>query len=498
MVTRTPPSAEQAARTRVACLRGIQKAFGPVAAVDGVTIELYAGEIHALLGENGAGKTTAMKMLAGILQPDAGEIELQGETVTLRDRRDGARRGVGMVQQHFGLVEELTGVENLMLSDPFAGRITNERRAAEKLRAVGEELGFSIEPHRRVADLTVGERQRLEILIALTTDPAVLIMDEPTAALGGGEVGALGTVLRRLAADGKAIVYITHKLREVMELSDRVTVMRRGRVVETHATSTTSVDQLAEALIGERPPSMGRRPGQGAGDVVAALRGVTVEDEGHGGLAGVDLEVRKGEIVGVAGVTGNGQEALAGVLTGALAPDAGTVERPGTVGYVPEDRAREGLAASLPVSDNAIVHRHHDPALSRAGRLRPSAVKAFAERLVERAGVRLPGVDRTAATLSGGNQQRLVLARELEREPELIVAHNPYRGLDIGAIADVQRQLLDARDAGTAVVVISPDLDDLFSLADRLIVLFEGRIVGVLETETATVQEMGRLMAGVA
>jgi ABC-type uncharacterized transport system ATPase subunit len=493
-------SRERATPASVARLGGVSKAYGPVRAVDGVSLDLRAGEIHALLGENGAGKTTLMKVLAGIVAPDEGTVELHGEVVRLRDRREAAGHGVGMVQQHFGLVEELDGAENMQLGHPHGGRLTDTRRAGERLRELGASLGLEVDPRRRVGDLTVGERQHLEILIALSADPTILIMDEPTAALGGSQIDALGVVLRRLADAGTAIVYITHKLREVMAISDRVTVMRRGQIVESTSTADTDVDQLALAMIGSVPPVMASPSPHPVGDVVAHLRGVSVaESREHSGISDVDLEIRSGEVVGVAGVIGNGQEALAGVLTGLVSSSAGTIDpAPRVVAYVPEDRARDGLAVTLSIADNAIVHRHRDASLRRGPRINRGAVGAFARNLVDHAGIRVPTMDRTSGTLSGGNQQKLVLARELETSPDLIVAHNPYRGLDVGATADVRQRLLAARDAGAAVLVISPDLDDLFGLADRLVVLFDGRIVGRVDPGSTSAQELGRMMAGVA
>jgi simple sugar transport system ATP-binding protein len=404
-----------------------------------------------------------------------------------------------MVQQHFGLVEELSGAQNMLLGHPHGRAITDTRKAGEKLREVGASLDLEVDPERRVGDLTVGERQHLEILIALSAAPTVLIMDEPTAALGGAEIDNLGRVLRRLADDGTAVVYITHKLREVMSISDRVTVMRRGQVVESCATTETDIDKLALAMIGTVPPVMSSPSPHPLGDVVAHLRGISVaETREYSGITDIELEIRAGEVVGVAGVIGNGQEALAGVLTGLLQASAGTIDpAPEVVAYVPEDRARDGLANTLSIADNAIVHRHRDAQLRSGPRLNRSAIARFTRELVDHAGIHIPHLDRAAGTLSGGNQQKLVLSRELEADPRLIVAHNPYRGLDVGATADVRQRLLDARDGGAGVVVISPDLDDLFGLADRLVVLFEGRIVGRVDPRATTAQELGRMMAGV-
>ena len=482
----------------VARMWNIDKSFGTHTAVVGAGIDLRAGEIHALLGENGAGKTTLMNVLAGIVAPDAGTIEILGQTVSPRDRRDAARLGIGIVQQHFGLVEELTGAENQMLGHPHLGRRVDRQAADEALRRVGAELGYEVDPKRYVRNLTVGERQRLEILCAMTCDPKVLILDEPTAALGATDIAGLGDVLRRLATQGRAIVYITHKLPEVLTVSDRVTVMRRGKIVASRETAGATVDELAEAIIGAVPPALAARPSAGAGAVAVGLRDVRVAStRDRHGLDGVDLEVRGGEVLGVAGVVGNGQEALAEVLIGLQVPEAGAIEPlPGRTGFIPEDRASRGVALELSIRDNAIVHRHREARLRRFGRLRIGAMRDFAQQLAQDAGIVVTSVDAPASTLSGGNQQKLVLGRELEFEPAVIVAHNPYRGLDVGAIAHLRDGLLDARDRGAAVVVISPDLDELFGVADRLVVLYGGRIVGSLSMAEATGQRLGRMMAG--
>jgi general nucleoside transport system ATP-binding protein len=323
-------------------------------------------------------------------------------------------------------------------------------------------------------------------------------MDEPTAALGTADAALVADVARRLAAGGTAVVYITHKLREVIDVSDRVSVMRRGAMVASRDTRDTSARELADEMVETRPKRTAARDAPKDGEHVVSLRGVSVSGDGRRqGLTDVSLSVRRGEVVGVAGVIGNGQEALAGVLTGLLEPAAGEVEpRPVRVAYVPEDRAREGLATGLSVRDNAIVHRHRDPAMRRWGRLASAPVVEFVDALLANARVRAPGPGARAGALSGGNQQKLVLARELEWARDLIVANNPYRGLDVGATAEVREQLLDACSGGAGVLVISPDLDELFDISDRLVVLFEGRIVGELDAREAEVREVGRLMAG--
>ena len=440
-----------------------------------------------------------MHMLAGITQPDDGRIVIGAADVRLHSRRDGARLGIGIVQQHYGLVEELDGIENYLLGHPHAGAWLNQKGAGTELRRVADEFGLDVDVERPVSDLTIGERQRLEILIALTTGADILILDEPTAALGSADVEVLGRVLGHLTRQGKCVVYITHKLGEVFEFADRVTAMRRGEVVAQFKRDELDRDELTEALVGSLPPKTKTKPGR-AGSPAIVLHEVSVAAETHRrGLTGVSLVARRGEVLGVAGVLGNGQEALAQLLTGIVAPSQGSIDpSPETVAYIPEDRAADGLAMSLPLTDNAIVHCHRDSRLRRMGALSLRRTRTYASHLVATGNVLTASVDVTAATLSGGNQQKLVVAREFDRAPDLVVAHNPYRGLDVGATLEVRERLLSARDGDGAVVLISPDLEDLFDIADRVIVLSGGRIIGEIDPHKTTMQEVGALLGGVA
>lgn len=476
-------------------LRGISKAFGATQAVLDADFDIRAGEIHALLGENGAGKTTLMRVLAGILRADAGGIEIGGETVRLQGRMDGARRGIGFVQQHFGLIEEITGVENYLLGHPRVGMWLHVDRARRELQRTAAVLELDVDIDSPISELTVGERQRLEILIALATGADVLILDEPTAALGSAEVTVLERVLRRLTGEGKSVVYITHKLPEVMAFADRVTVMRRGRVVAEFAGEALDADDLIQAMIGQLP-EQSEVYRLDPGEPVVVLEGIDVAASDAGrGLSGIDLEVRRHEVVGIAGISGNGQEVLAELLCGLVEPASGSiVTRPGTVAYIPEDRSRDALAPILSVADNAIVHRHRDPALRRNGQLAPTLVGEFVAGIVSAGSVQAASTESRVSSLSGGNQQRLVVAREFERRPDLIVAHNPYRGLDIGAAGDVRHRVLAARDGGSGVVLISPDLADLFDIADRILVIANGRFVGDVDPRRATAREVGALL----
>lgn len=480
-------------------LRGISKAFGATQAVLDADLDIRAGKIHALLGENGAGKTTLMRVLAGILRPDAGGIEIDGETAQLRGRMDGARRGIGFVQQHFGLIEEVDGVENYLLGHPRLGAWLHVERARRELQRTATELELDVDVDSPISDLSVGERQRLEILIALATGADVLILDEPTAALGSAEVEVLEQVLRRLTGQGRSVVYITHKLPEVMAFADRVTVMRRGRIVAEFAGEALDADDLTQAMIGQLP-EQSEVSRLDPGNPVLALQGVgiTASETGRG-LVDIDLKVCAHEVVGIAGISGNGQEVLAELLCGLVDPASGNiVTRPGTVAYIPEDRSRDALAPTLSVADNAIVYRHRDPALRRNGQLSPTLVGEFVARIVAAGSVQAASTESSVSSLSGGNQQRLVVAREFERRPDLIVAHNPYRGLDIGAAGDVRQRLLAARDSGSGVVLISPDLEDLFDIADRILVIAGGRFVGDVDPRRTTAQEVGALLGEAA
>ncbi len=493
------PTADVATATSAlhARLAGISKSFGSFKALDDVTLTLHPAQIHAVLGENGAGKTTLVRILSGIIRPDSGHIELNGQEVELNGRKDGASRGIGIVQQHYGLVDELTGAENYLLGHPRSRRWLNYRQASRELARTAREFGISVDPQRVVRTLTVGERQRLEILIALSVGAKILILDEPTAALVTSEVSLLIPMLRRLAAQGTSIVYITHKLDEVMQIADEVTVLRRGRVAGQFSRSVLDKARLTEAMIGNLPPhSDAGRPD--AGEPVVQLFAVSVGDTAlRRGLQLVDLTVRRSEIVGIAGVAGNGQEAMAEVLRGLCEPTDGALHRISSrVAYIPEDRARHGLAMSLSVADNAIIYRHRDPDFVKGWRLDLPEVTRFTRRLTDDAGIAGASPKLAAGALSGGNQQKLVIARELDKQPDLIVAHNPYRGLDVGATRAVRQRLLQARDAGAGVVFISPDLDELFDVCSRIIFLTNGKVAGTIDPKATAISEVGSLLGG--
>lgn len=481
-------------------ISGVTKAFGSTVALNSVSLQVRPGEVHALLGENGAGKSTLVGVLAGLVVPDQGSVAVAGRSLRLGQPRAAVKAGVGLVQQHMALVEQLTGTQNFLLANPEGRFKLNRREASRLLADHGRRYGLQVDPRARVADLSIGERQRLELLIALSLEARILILDEPTTALTPDEVSILKRVLRTVAENGNAVIYISHKLPEITELADRVTVLRRGSFVNSYVRGQFDEARLVNDMMGDLPPKV--RPQRlEPGRPVLSVKGLSAEGTGggRGAVHELTLDVRSREIVGVAGVAGSGQEMLARLLAGHVRFHAGEfVIRPERVAFIPEDRHRDAIAGELPISDNAIVHRYRSPDLRRFGQLRSAAVQKFVTTLITDGGVYPARPELPAGRLSGGNQQKLVMARELDKDPHLIVVHNPYRGLDVRASLDVRSRLLEAKAAGAGVVLISTDLDDLFDLADLIVVLYEGRIVGSLATEDATVERLGRMMAGLS
>jgi ABC-type uncharacterized transport system ATPase subunit len=494
-------------------VRNIRKRFGAVEALAGVDLDVHDGEIHAILGENGAGKSTLMHVLGGVLQPDAGTIQVAGRLISLSSPRAARAAGIGMVHQHFTLVDGLTVAENLALSlsPPGTWRLDTARLAVAATE-LASRVGLELSPlAATVAELPVGARQRLEILKALAGAARVTILDEPTAVLTPAEVDQLFVMLRQLRAQGRAVIFITHKLREARDLADHITIMRRGRVVATVAANAVTEPALAEQMIGEVPP---RRPPRGQreadGPVMLEVSDLHVRDaRGLAALVGVSFEVRAGEILGIAGVDGNGQRELFDVLVGTASPERGRIVVAGQplenitpraalragIGHIPPDRHREGLVLNMSVTENLILSR---PLLDRFSRwtwLDRAAVHRFATALVRQYSVRLPHLDAPVRLLSGGNQQRIVVARQLAQRPRVLVTANPTRGLDIVASAAVADALLEVARAGCAVVLISTDLDEVLELSDRIRVLFAGRSSGPLEPPI-DLERLGLLMAG--
>jgi general nucleoside transport system ATP-binding protein len=469
-------------------MKGITKQFPGVIANQGVNFELKAGEIHALLGENGAGKSTLMSVLTGLYRPDEGELSISGRPVRFASPREAIRAGIGMVHQHFKLVGPLTVAENVILGE--TGSLLLDRTAtARKIREVSAAYGLKVDPEARVDSLSVGEQQRVEILRLLCRGARVFILDEPTAVLTPQEAEALFATLRTMAERGNGVIIITHKLHEVMAVSDRCTVLRRGRSVGTVETARTSPGALTEWMVGRSVALDRHKEPVEQGPVALAVEELWVNGErGTAAVRGASLQVRRGEILGIAGVAGNGQRELAEAIAGLRKAARGRVLVEGRLAFIPEDRLGTGLVPGLDLADNAYLRAYrHSPLRDRWH---------FVERVMERFDVRAASPQTLMKLLSGGNQQKLLVGRELLTDPTVIVAAQPVRGLDIAATEAVHQLLLQARKEGKAILLISEDLDELVALSDRIAVLFEGRVMGTVEASPARVPAIGLMMAG--
>lgn len=492
-------------------LRGITKRFGSLVANDGIDFELRRGEIHALLGENGAGKSTLMNVLYGLHAPDAGEIRLEGEPVTIASPRVAIARGIGMVHQHFMLVPVMTVAENIVLAtEPRRRGLLDYRAAAARTRELSERFGMAVDPEARVEDLGVGSQQRVEILRALFRGARVLVLDEPTAVLTAQEAQELFRILRGLKEQGTSIVFISHKLGEVLQVADRVTVLRRGRRIDTVDAAGATERDLARLMVGRDVLLRVEKRGHAPGEALLEVADLRVEDDrGLPAVRGVSLSVRAGEIVGVAGVDANGQTELVEAIMGLRPPLGGAVRVGGRqlrhagarerlesgVGHIAEDRHRRGLVLDFNVAENLSLREYRRPLLSRLGWLSPRRMIQWARRLIRDFDVRGCAAETPAAALSGGNQQKVVVARELSSDPRVLIAAQPTRGLDVGAIEFVHRRLLAERDAGRAILLLSLELDEIRSLSDRVLVIYEGEIVAELPPE-ASEEEFGVAMTG--
>ncbi len=497
--------------TTVLELSHITKRFGALVANDDVSLTLAQGELLALLGENGAGKTTLMNILFGHYTADEGTVRVFGRELPPGRPRAAIEAGVGMVHQHFTLAGNLTVLDNVMIGTERLMRLSTDRAGSRRrLAALAERFGLAVEPDRRVADLSVGERQRVEILKALYRDARILILDEPTAVLTQPEAERLFATLRTMAAEGLALIFISHKLNEVMAAADRVVVLRGGKAVAERLTAATDRAELAELMVGRRVVRP-RRERQPAGEVVVEARGVSLAEHGVTRLDDISFEVCAGEILGLIGVAGNGQAAVGRLVTGLAAPTSGSLTLSGRpidraspadlvaagVGRIPEDRHAEGVVGEMAVWENAVLERVGEPRFSRRGFVRRGAAKAVAADLVSRFDIRGAGPDTRTRLLSGGNMQKLILGRSLAGAPRFVVANQPTRGLDEGAIAAVHGELLAARGAGAAVLLISEDLDEVAALADRVQAVVKGRLSPPVRAEEADARRIGLMMAGV-
>jgi simple sugar transport system ATP-binding protein len=495
-------------------MRAITKRFGAVVANSGINLAIPDRSIHAIVGENGAGKSTAMNILYGFYRADEGEVFIDGSPAGIENPRDAIRLGLGMVHQHFMLVEPLTATENIILgAEPLAGPAIDFAQARARVSEVSKQYGLKIDPDARVGDLSVGQQQRVEILKTLYRGARILILDEPTAVLTPQEVSDLFAILRRLRDQGKTIIIITHKLAEVLSLSDRITVMRDGKVVGELATRDATAEQIARMMVGRDVLLRVQKGEAQPSNVVLSVRGLTLQSGQHNpALDSVSFELRGGEILGVAGVEGNGQTELIEVLAGLRQQTSGEVlleennidrlspgerKRRG-VAHIPEDRHRRGLLLPFDLSSNLILGIHRQAPVSRRFLLDAVAIQRRAERLVREYDVRPPNIKLPARALSGGNQQKLIVAREFDIGPRLLLVAQPTRGVDIGATEFIHRKLIELRDQGAAILLVSAELDEVLSLSDRIVVMYEGRVVGEVEPGSVTEEEIGLMMTGVS
>jgi general nucleoside transport system ATP-binding protein len=493
-------------------LRGITKRFPGVVANDAVDFDLRRGEVHALLGENGAGKSTLVNVLYGLYQQDEGEIRINGKPVTIRSPKDAIDLGIGMVHQHFMLIPVMTVAENIVLAtEPKRGGVLLDYDAAVKrVEQLARTFSFAINPRARIENISVGQQQRVEILKALYRGAEILILDEPTAVLTPQESKELFSILRSLTNEGMSVIFISHKLHEVLDIADRVTVLRRGKTIETLPREGATQPQLAKLMVGrEVLLRVDKKPAE-PGEALLEVEDLDVLDErGLPAVRGVSLTVRAGEIVGLAGVDGNGQTELIDALTGLTKAQSGTVRVGGRditresarhrleegVGHIPEDRQRRGLVLDFTLAENLGLHDYREEPNSRYGFLFPAKLIAWARRVLKAFDVRGGGPRTLASSLSGGNQQKVVIAREVERDPRVLVAAQPTRGLDVGAIEFVHRRLVEERDEGRAVLLVSLELEEIMSLSDRILVIFGGKLVGEYGPDVSE-EELGVAMTG--
>lgn len=501
--------------TPVLSMKNIGKAFSGNQVLQDVSLDIMPGEIYALCGENGAGKSTLMSVLFGLYQPEEGEIRKDGKKVEIRDPNDANALGIGMVHQHFKLVECFSVLDNIILGvETTKGGFLQKEEAKKKVMALSEKYGLQVDPDALIEDITVGMQQRTEILKMLYRDNEILIFDEPTAVLTPQEIQELMAIMKSLAAEGKSILFITHKLAEIMQVSDRCTVLRKGKYVGTVETKNTTPEKLSAMMVGRDVNFAVEKKDAKPGEVVLDIQGMTVASKRHKNNAvnNVSMQVRRGEIVCIAGIDGNGQTEFVYGLSGLEPLKSGTIRLCGEdithapirkrsvmgMSHIPEDRHKHGLVLDYTLENNMVLQRYFEPQFTnKAGFLKKKDIRAYAERLIEQYDVRSgQGPVTLARSMSGGNQQKAIIAREIDKNPELLIAVQPTRGLDVGAIEYIHSQLVAQRDAGKGVLLISLELDEVMNVSDRILVMYEGEIVGEFDPKKVTVEELGLYMAG--
>ena len=495
-------------------MRGITKKFGEFKANDNINLNVRKGEIHALLGENGAGKSTLMNILSGLLEPTSGEIYVNGKKEDIDSPEKANQLGIGMVHQHFMLVDKFTVAENIMLGkEKHRYGFMDEKGAEKDVKKLSERYGLTVDPSARIEDISVGMQQRAEILKTLFRGADMLIFDEPTGVLTPQEIDELMGIMKKLTDEGKSIILITHKLDEIKKVADRCTVIRRGKSIDTVDVKSTSQQELADMMVGrsvtfkvDKVPAQPKAP-------VLEIKNLTVkESRGLDAVKGIDLEVKAGEILGIAGVDGNGQSELIQAITGLSKVESGTIKLNGNditgkkpreitetgLGHIPEDRHRYGLVLPMKLEENLTLQQYYKEPFSKNGFLNHGEIKKYAKKLIEEFDVRTQSEESTAASLSGGNQQKAIIAREIHRDPALLIAAQPTRGLDVGAIEYIHKRLIEQRDNGKAVLLMSFELDEVMNVSDRIAVMYDGKIIAVVNADETTENELGLLMAGVS